>query len=236
MSEAEFYELVSKMRPIAGDHPLFAECERGFSPVAVHYMRRLVKAVSDPLAQAAKIQAERREKVVKEAKEEKNERDRERAVQAGAIASDKPVPREIDKLYREQRNLHARRAKLSNSFHVTGTIAERAKISREIQAIQRMIQANRIRLRAWHERGVVPASDRALVEGAETMSEADLIKKLDSLKGSRRRYKKLEKMALSPPVTSEDEAQASRARLKIEWKDKQIEYVESIVKASRGKV
>jgi DNA repair exonuclease SbcCD ATPase subunit len=131
-------------------------------------------------------------------------------------ASD-PVMR---KMYIEQSKLFGKRAKISNQFHKCKTDKTRARISDQVQEIQREIEAVRKRIRHYRKTGRVLEDDIKKEKYPIPDNAYDCFKKRNSIRAMISRYKSKLKELGRLPDHHPDRKQIPEYEAKL--KDKEI--------------
>lgn len=232
MTKQDFYEGLKTLRKLSPDSYLLSLCEAGYSRLTQAYMRKALAMLPDEdVIQEHSTTGD----ILKERKTKALDRALKKSAQikvekSSAIMSDKPIPAEVDNLYKKLRNLAAQRSKLSNAFHTLGTDADRAKNSHKIRAIQRQITGIYIQLRAYHEKGVVPEDMNELVPRAHEMTDFELTKKRNSIRARISQLKRWKKQVMGVMARNDDDEKTlSRIEFQLERKRQEIEYVESLI-------
>lgn len=122
----------------------------------------------------------------------------------------KEKPVQLILIEKERRQLFGERAKLSNKFHDCSADTERARISDQIQIVQRKIEAFNKQIRHYNRTGKLPEEDNEFPE-----DPIELMKKRDSFRSSISYFKReLEQLYVLPQNHPERE--------KIDYKEEKL--------------
>jgi hypothetical protein len=136
----------------------------------------------------------------------------------------KEKPLQLILIEKERSKLFGERAKLSNKFHDCSADTERARISDQVQIVQRKIEAFNLQIRHYNRTGKLPEEQNEFPE-----DPIELMKKRDSLRSSISYFKReLEQLYVLPQNHPEREKIESREEKLRELKMK-LDRVQRII-------
>lgn len=226
MNEAAiYYDDLAKLAELWPDCPDLPKLRGGPGLINAAYLAKWLKMARARPQQANPGAQGEKPKPLGSKKTKKTPRN---AKAGAATDAQKVIPTEVQRLYRENRNLWGRSKQLSNSFHSAQTTAQRAKISTELRFLNEQILENRVKMKAWHQKGIIP-QDAELVEGAREMSGAKLVRKLQSLRTSQSRFRAQVKQLKALRRGHPDREKIDLYIFKLDHRANQINYVESLI-------
>lgn len=191
MSEWQYIENLRLLEARGSKHPLMAILARGYSSVNVIYMKSAMESIPDEVPKVEKME------------------------------EPEDVDFDLKRLFQQKQTIFGQRAQLSNQMMKLPESdrynAERAKYSDQIQKLQREIGVINLKI-DLAEKGIASLPDQN--EDID-LSEADLVRRLQSLRASRSRKRRQAETA-----TGDD---LKRIKEEIESFNQKIEHVERAI-------